>query len=335
MVVEECDHGIDQGVLQCTNSECLYEYPIIDGVPIIVADARSFVTNSIAQITSRDDLSPVVEQMLGECCGPGSYLDSTRQHLSIYGWDHYAQFDPDESQADAKPGCVARVIEQGLSLWGAPPQGPVIDVGCSVGRSTFELAQRSDGLVLGVDFNFSMLRVAQHVMRRGVVRYPRRSVGLIYQHREFPVSFNNTENVDFWACDATALPFPSGTFGSAVSLNVLDCVQAPLNHLRTVRDVLKRNGRLLLATPYDWSGQATSPEGWVGGHSPRSPGGGASEPVLRALLTPGAHAASVEGLRITAELDSVPWHVRLHDRSTNFYRLHLVAAQATRDAELL
>jgi hypothetical protein len=50
--------------------------------------------------------------------------------------------------------------------------------------------------------------------------------------------------------------------------------------------------------------------------------------VLRALLTPGAHPQSLRRLALVAEDESVPWRVRLHDRSTVEYRLHIAAARA-------
>jgi SAM-dependent methyltransferase len=206
--------------------------------------------------------------------------------------------------------------------------GPVLDVGCSVGRAAFELARRTDGLVLGVDVNFAMLRLAAGVLCRGVVRYPRRRVGLVYDRREFPVQFENAATVDFWACDATALPFTDCTFAAAVGLNVLDCVASPLDLLGSMGRVLRPDAPLVLCTPYDWSGAATPPEAWIGGHSQRGATRGAAEPVLRALLTPGAHPASVAGLRLEAEINDLPWHVRLHDRGTMAYRTHLVVARA-------
>ena len=52
------------------------------------------------------------------------------------------------------------------------------------------------------------------------------------------VRFENAANVDFWVCDVTALPFPSGTFAAAVSLNVLDCVPSPLDMLGSLARVL-------------------------------------------------------------------------------------------------
>jgi hypothetical protein len=98
--------------------------------------------------------------------------------------------------------------------------------------------------------------------------------------------------------------------------------------LESLSRVLKPGASLVLCTPYDWSGAVTVPGAWVGGHSDRAPGRGAPEPVLRALLTPGAHPASVKGLRLTGEVVHVPWHLRSHDRSVTAYDVHLVTARA-------
>jgi len=317
-----------EGVLQCTNDACLYEYPVLDGIPILVPDARAYVADSIFHLTARSDLSNEIEGLLGECCGPGSALDTMRQQLSNYAWDHYGDLDPDESRDGPRPGSVARVLERGLSLTDNELAGPVLDVGCSVGRSTFELAERGAELALGIDLNFSMLRLAAGVLESGTVRYPRRRVGLIYDRREFAAHFDHSAKVDFWACDAMALPFAANTFGAGVSLNLLDCVQSPLAMLQSMRDVLHPGAHLLLGSPYDWSA-VTLPDTWIGGHSRRALGHGASEPVLRALLTPGGHPVAVEGLQIVAEADDVPWHVRVHERNVATYRLHLVTALAT------
>ena len=55
---------------------------------------------------------------------------------------------------------------------------------------------------------------------------------------------------------------------------------------------------------------------------------GAGEPLLRALLTPGAHPQSLEGLEIVAEADRVEWITRLHDRSEVKYDVHIIAVTA-------
>jgi SAM-dependent methyltransferase len=224
---------------------------------------------------------------------------------------------------------VVRCLGQGLELIGEQANGPVIDLGCSVGRTAFDLAQRSDELVLGVDVNFPMLRLARRVLEDGIVRYPRRRVGIVYDRREFSARFDRSDRVDFWACDALALPFSKDTFGLAVAINVLDCVASPHDFLQSLRHVLRPGGAAVLSTPYDWSAGVTAVEAWIGGHSQRGPDRGASEPFLRSLLTPGAHPQCVDGLRITGEIADVPWHARLHDRSTVTYGVHLLAVQAS------
>jgi SAM-dependent methyltransferase/uncharacterized protein YbaR (Trm112 family) len=315
-----------QGALHCPPEGCRQEYPILDGIPIIVPGVRAYVSQHAAHLLCRDDLTPLLESLVGDCCGPGSVLDATRQYLSSYASGHYDDLDP-ESSTDQQ-GSVLDVLERGLDLAGEVPTGPAIDVGCAVGRPAFALAERREGLVLGVDLNFAMLRVASSALRDGVARYPLRRVGLVYDRREAPVRLPGMDRVDFWACDALALPFADDAFALATSLNVLDCVPVPRDHLATLGRVLVPGGRALIATPYDWSPTATPVESWLGGHSQRGEERGSSEAMLRTLLTPGAHPSSVPSLRLAAEAEGLPWRVRIHDRYTATYSVHLTVAEA-------
>lgn len=326
-VFSEDDEQIVQGLLHCSNENCQREFPIIDGIPLIIKDIRTYLSENAFQVCQRTDLSEVIESVLGDCCGQGSALDAIRQQLSSYTWDHYGDLDPDEPAGGPRPGSLLRVVNRGLDLAGLASTQPesVLDVGCSVGRSTFALAETFDCPVLGIDLNFPMLRLAGRVLREGIVRYPRRRVGLVYDRHEFPVSFRRAKRADFWACDATALPFLQDSIGAVISMNLLDCVHSPLDFLASLGSVLKINSTAVIACPYDWSSSATPVEGWLGGHSQRGPDAGASEPLLRRLLSPG-HPQSLQTLRLVAE-ENCPWHVRMHDRSVVAYDSHLVVAR--------
>ncbi len=87
-VNQETDQGIIEGVLHCSHANCLREYPIIDGIPLIIANIREYLSANAFQVCQRDDFSPTIESMLGDCCGAGSGFDVVRQHLSSYTWDH-------------------------------------------------------------------------------------------------------------------------------------------------------------------------------------------------------------------------------------------------------
>jgi SAM-dependent methyltransferase/uncharacterized protein YbaR (Trm112 family) len=325
VALESAGHVVE-AILHCSNKDCQREYPVVDGIPLIIPHIRQFLAENPLRVLGRRDLSPLMESVVGDCLGPGSDFDLVRQQVSAYTWEHYADLDPEETGEDPRPGAMLSALGTGLGLAEPIRRGPTLEVGCGVGRGSFALAGRTEELVLGVDLHFPMLRVASSVLREGRVSYARRRVGLVYDRREFPASFDRAENVDFWCCDAAAMPFAPATFSLAVALNVLDSTYAPRQFLESIGASLEEGGKVVLTCPYDWSPGATPLESWLGGHSQRSPAAGASETVLRSLLTPGSSGA-VPGLRIAAERDDLPWQLRLHDRSTMAYRLHLLVAE--------
>lgn len=318
------------GVLHCSDPTCQHEYPIVDGIPLIVPGLRALLAERGAELLLRDDLDPALESLVGDAVGPGTWFDAIRQALSTYGWDGWADLDPAEPDAAGEsgpaPGAARRCLGRLLAMADeAAPGGLALDLGCAAGRTSFDLAARHPGaLVLGLDLNLALLRLARRAASEGVVSYPRRRIGLVYDRRRFPAAPEGAERVDFWACDALALPFAPGTAGLAVALNLLDCVPEPQRLLAALAAVVRPGGRVLLATPYDWHAHATPMETWIGGHSQRAAHGGAAEPFLRDLLREGAHPRSVAGLRLLAETD-LPWHTRLHDRGAVLYRAHLLA----------
>jgi SAM-dependent methyltransferase/uncharacterized protein YbaR (Trm112 family) len=326
-VHQEQDGDVLSGILHCPNPACALEYPIIDGIPLIVSPLGLLLAERGIELLLREDLDPALESLIGDAIGPGTWFDTMRQTVSSYGWDGWADLDPDETPDDSlRPGAARRCLDRLLALAGdAGSVARVLDLGCGAGRTAFDLAARhADALVLGLDMNLALLRLARRAAA-GTVSYPRRRIGLVYDRRRFPVALAGAERVDFWACDALALPFAAGLADLAVALNLLDCVSEPRRLLAGLADAVRPNGRVLLATPYDWSTRATPVETWIGGHSQRAAHGGAAEPFLRALLTEGAHPQSVPGLRVLAEAAGWPWQTRLHDRSAVLYRAHLLA----------
>jgi SAM-dependent methyltransferase/uncharacterized protein YbaR (Trm112 family) len=340
-ICAEADGDVRAGILHCANPDCQLEFPIVDGIPVIVPDPRGFLAERAIELLLRSDLDPLVEGLLGDAIGPGSWFDVLRQTVSTYAWDGWADLDPAE-RADAdglspgerlraagedlpQPGAARRCLDRLAGLAGGGAARRVLDLGCGAGRTSFDLASaHPDALVLGIDVSLGLLRLAQGALA-GQVAYPRRRIGLVYDYRSFAVAPGGAERVDFWACDAQALPFAPGTADRAVALNLLDCVPEPRRLLGELADAVSPGGRVLLACPYDWSTRATPMETWIGGHSQRAAHAGAAEPFLRSLLTAGAHPQSVAGFAVLAEDLSWPWQTRLHDRGSVLYRTHLLA----------
>lgn len=295
-----------EGALLCPH--CEREHPIVDGIPIVVADLVSWASHQLDSLLRRDDLHPFTESLVGDVAGPGGGYDRERSNLSGYGHGHWGG------------GAFPELVRRAAALLDAPPAGVWADLGCAVGRGTFELARTAE-LAVGADLSFSMLRVAERVRRTGRAVFPLRRVGIAYDRVDVEVPDVPADRMSLWCCDVGALPFADGTFAGALSLNVLDCAASPTAHLSELHRVLAPGGDALLSTPYDWSAAATPYERWLGGHSQRGPDGGSSEKVLARLL-PQA------GLHVEAERE-VPWSVYANARSRVQYDLHLMRLRRT------
>lgn len=330
-ITVEAQDDVKAATLVCPDATCRAEYPIIDGIPIIMANLRQHLGEHAVELLLRNDLEPAVLSLLGDALGPDSWFDQIRNCISTYAWDSYADADPAEAAGTPIPGAARRCLTALLGLIDpaiAAAASKILDLGCGGGRTAFEAAAAApSGLVLGVDGNLSLLRLARRAAMQGEVDYDRRRIGLVYDRRQFGAVLPGRDRVDFWACDATALPFAAGNADLVLALNVLDCVPDPVGFLHHAAAMLRPGGALLMATPFDWAARATPPLHWIGGHSQRGPGAGAAEPLLHSLLA-GEHERGLMGLTVVGETDQ-DWHTRLHDRAAVSYRTRCIAAVKT------
>lgn len=318
-VEEERNEDVRSGLLGCES--CGTRYPILDGLPVLVADLNRFLSDNLFYLAMRRDLTPGLTALLAEATGPGAGLDAIRQHVSSYGWDHWADHDPAEAAGEqVQPGQAARVLGQLLDgLPGPLAEGPILDLGCGAGRTVMELAERTGRLVLGLDLSVPLARVAQDAVVGGQVAYDRRRGGLHFERRAFEVPAQ--ERADIWIADALALPFADESFALVTALNLLDCVGDPRQALAEFGRVLSPGGACALATPFDWSGAATPFSHWLGGRGADGPQGGRSDAALDRLLSDGPAAAGA--LRRSRPPGEAEWQIRLHDRSAMRYLTHL------------
>ncbi|MBV9578092.1 MAG: methyltransferase domain-containing protein [Chloroflexi bacterium] len=314
---EDDDADIREGVLVCTEPVCQREHPIVDGIPIVVSDLSSWAAHQLNAVLWRSDLSPFTESLLGDAAGPASEFERQRTTLSAYGRVHWGDFDAVEPLESA--ASLAGLLAAARELLDAPPTGIWLDLGCAAGRATYETALAGRELVVGVDLSFAMLRVAEGARRTGRAVFPIRRVGLVFDRCEVVVPQVPAERMAYWCCDVDNLPFGDAGFDGALSLNVLDCVPSPVQHLVEMGRVLRAGASALLSTPYDWAATATPVAQWLGGHSQRSEAHGSSAAELRRALR-----MVDTGLAIAAERDRVPWRVYVNERASMDYAVHVL-----------
>ncbi len=312
-IAREEDGEILEGALLCTQLLCQREHPIIDGIPVLVADPSSWAATQLNSVLCRDDLTPFTLSLLGDLSGHGSNFDHERGNNGIYAHSHWSQNE----------ASYMGLFEAASQLLATPPQGMWLDIGASVGRGTFELAAATGDLAVGIDLNFSMLRIAQRIRRTGRIRYSLRRVGLAFDVHDYSIAAKLSEQVSFWCADVALLPFADATFAGVLCMNMLDCVQSPLGLLLEMGRVTAPGSESILCTPFDWAAGATAPAAWIGGHSQRSPHEGSSLLELRRILSVASEAGVETGLHIEAEADKVKWRLRTHERSVTEYDVYL------------
>ncbi|HMD75719.1 MAG TPA: class I SAM-dependent methyltransferase, partial [Steroidobacteraceae bacterium] len=259
------DGGGGQGILDCPAPECRARFPVIDGLPVLVADLPRFLNEAGIYLLAREDLFEPIADLFGSVLPPGSWFDATRQHLSGYVRDHWGSCDPLDRAAPA-PGQAWGLAQAGLALAGAV-SGPVVELGAAAGGVTRALADRFDTPVLGIDLSAPLARFAARALRGGTLRYPLRLAGTAYQDRQITIPPPQRDNASFWLADAMVPPLEPGCAGLVVALNLLDVVSDPAALLRSAAALLRPGGHLLLCTPFDWSTAATPVAAWLGARS--------------------------------------------------------------------
>ncbi len=143
-----------------------------------------------------------------------------------------------------------------------------LDVGCAIGRSSFELAKMFDE-VIGVDFSTRFIRHAIALKEGKKVRYSIKKEGDLVEFYEISLDnfgLNDIKNkVNFWQADACNLKPIFKEFDLIFAGNLLDRLYDPAKFLFSLKDRINQNGILILTSPYSWQEESTPKDKWLGG----------------------------------------------------------------------
>jgi putative 4-mercaptohistidine N1-methyltranferase len=149
-----------------------------------------------------------------------------------------------------------------VSHFGAGTVASGLDLGCAVGRSTWEMA-RTCLSVTGIDFSHSFIRAANTLRQGTPIPYPRleeahRSTLLeASPPRDIPAS-----RLTFEQGDAMALRSNLGSFDRVLAANLLCRLGDPGKLLDRLPSLVTPGGELVLATPCTWLEEFTPPAHW-------------------------------------------------------------------------
>ena len=161
---------------------------------------------------------------------------------------------------------AVRVVSECLALDALPAAGRALDLGCAVGRSSFELA-RHYADVVGIDFSANFIRAANDLRAGGTLPYARTDEGRLVTMLEARVPAGIVrDRVHFETGDARALRADLGKFDAALLVNLIDRLQEPQHCLDQLPGLLNPGAQLVIASPYTWLEEYTPPDRWLGGY---------------------------------------------------------------------
>ncbi len=149
------------------------------------------------------------------------------------------------------------------------PRRRALDLGCSVGRTSFELARKFK-FVNGLDFSARFIRIAFQLQEKGTIHYQLQEEGDILSYHEKNLSdfdLDSTQDrVEFFQADAINLKPQFTDYDLIFAGNLLDRLVNPRKFLSKIHERLNLGGLLILTSPYTWLEEFTKQEAWVGGY---------------------------------------------------------------------
>jgi putative 4-mercaptohistidine N1-methyltranferase len=135
-----------------------------------------------------------------------------------------------------------------------------LDLGCAVGRSSFELSKTCNE-VIGIDFSNSFVEAAETLRQKGQMSYTMRETGALETPATAIIPNGcHPERVRFQQGDAMHLPHDLGRFDRIHAANLICRLPNPEKLICRLPGLVSSGGHLVLATPCTWLDEFTPPD---------------------------------------------------------------------------
>lgn len=150
-----------------------------------------------------------------------------------------------------------------------PANKRALDLGCAVGRSTFELARSFDH-VTGIDYSARFIDKALQVQELQSLRYVLTSEGDLVDFYERDLKelelVNLKGEIEFMQGDACNLASKYSHYDLIFAGNLIDRLRSPRTFLQNIHKHMNSEGLLVVCSPYTWLEEFTPKEEWLGGY---------------------------------------------------------------------
>lgn len=191
----------------------------------------------------------------------------TDQQLNEYLVFHYAtpeQTLPWEFGPRRALGFHARLAAC-IDAGKLPAKARALDLGCAVGRTSFELS-RCCAEVVGIDSSRAFVAAARRILASGEAGFVLRREGLLGDPVTNPLPAGvRPERIGFRHGDAETIDESAGRFDAIVFANVLDRLPHPRRALERLAAIANPGAQLVICSPFTWGDEFTAAGERLGG----------------------------------------------------------------------
>ncbi len=179
----------------------------------------------------------------------------------------YAEFHYGRSYY-AVPNFAAAVAALAVQAMAGKPLRRALDIGCAVGRSSFELARHCPE-VTGLDFSARFISVAVQLRERGHFSYTLTEEGDLRSYQTADLAslglLETAQRAHFYQADACNLKSLYQNYDLVIAANLIDRLHHPRKFLDDISTRIVTGGLLVITSPYTWLEEYTPRSEWLGG----------------------------------------------------------------------
>lgn len=156
-----------------------------------------------------------------------------------------------------------RCVTECLDMTSLPPHPVALELGCSVGRSSFELARHCHQ-VIAIDSSQAFISTARQIQQDGQLDYSITEEGTRRTKRvaRVPNGVDPTR-VKFQCADAMEFCRKKASYDVVLAANLICRLKDPLTFLTLLKNVVVPHGQLIVISPYSWLEEFTPKSQWI------------------------------------------------------------------------
>lgn len=166
------------------------------------------------------------------------------------------------------PNFCVNGVQQALNEIQLEHTAKALDIGCSVGRASFELAKVFEH-VDAIDFSARFIQQAYALTEQGEKRYTIRTEGDLQEFKSVSLAKlgyqEEAKKINFVQGDACNLKPIFTDYDLVFASNLIDRLNDPKHFLSSISQRINSGGYLVLASPYTWLEDYTPKDKWLGG----------------------------------------------------------------------